>query len=70
MSKTKKFECKFKRIDEFMCRLATPTYDNVLGWSFCKDLAPSLFKGLRSGQSRKLVLTQTVRGIKLERAKK
>ncbi len=41
---------------------------------FCeKELlryCPALCKGLRKGQSRKLVLTQTARGIKLERAEK
>ena len=43
---------------------------NIFYKSFCYEefrlAAPALCKGLRPGQSRKLVLTQTKRGIKLE----
>jgi hypothetical protein len=37
-----------------------------LRWDELCKLFPTFTKGLRPGQSRKLILTQTKRGIKLE----
>lgn len=39
-------------------------------WDHFKEACPALCKGLRAGASRELVLTQTGRGIKLERVPK
>lgn len=71
MAKPKKIEC-------FIIRwMATPEYYSVhLGdleiASYDKKfrkICPVLIKGLRPGESRELILTQTKNGIKLERAK-
>ena len=35
-------------------------------WKTLKKVAPTLCKGLRPGQSREIILTQTKRGIRLE----
>lgn len=39
-------------------------------WAVLRYVAPALTKGLRPGHARKLILTQTATGFKLERAKK
>ena len=72
MAEKKKIECAIYRFAGQpayyrlqLGNLDITTYDTKL-----VNICPTLIEGLRRGQSRKLVLTQTARGIKLERAEK
>lgn len=77
MAKDKIIDCEIKRLDfsPRFVRLAVKLGDSQeVTKNFClftlRKIAPALCKGLRPGQSRKLVLTQTARGIRLERIEK
>lgn len=81
MTKNKKIECLVHRsLGGYFCDIESLGFDDIdttdeHEWvtpNFCimlfRILCPALVKGLRKGRSRKCILTQTSKGIKLERA--
>jgi len=64
----KKNECELRRSSSYRWTTLKIGKSNIIwyDWPVLRKVAPVLCKGLRPGQSRKLVLTQTKRGIKLE----
>ena len=70
MAKTNKIECELYRSKSCSWTSLTRSDGNSPDlwdtWEVLQEVAPALCKGLRHGQSRKLILTQIKRGIKLE----